>query len=266
MKICGLLVILSVGVALGQTPVSKVDFEVASVRPAAPTTGHFQYHMTMRIDGGRAVMSNASLVDLIGTAYRVKAFEISGPSWMSTEKFDIIAKLPDGSTAEQVPEMLQSLLAERFKLTIHRAPKDLPGLALVVGKKGPKLKVSPPEEASASSGWSRSFGQDGTMHIDARNLTMPALADLVARFLDYPVKDMSEIKGSYDMGLDFSSEDLRTGSRTSGVLAAGPAGDSDSSTSLVFASLEKLGLKLERRRLAIDAIVVDQLERAPTAN
>jgi uncharacterized protein (TIGR03435 family) len=85
---------------------------------------------------------------LLTTAYGVKGYQISGPSWLDSERFDIVAKIAKGATKEQFQLMFQNLLAERFKLTLHRDTKELPMYALVVGKGGPKLKVS--EEAATA--------------------------------------------------------------------------------------------------------------------
>jgi uncharacterized protein (TIGR03435 family) len=86
--------------------------------------------------------SNVSLRDIIRNAYRLKDYQISGPAWISSERYDVVAKLPADSSRDQIPEMLQTLLAERFKLTVHRESKDLPAFALVVGKNGLKMKES----------------------------------------------------------------------------------------------------------------------------
>jgi uncharacterized protein (TIGR03435 family) len=88
-------------------------------------------------------------------AYKVQPSQISGPDWIATQRFDIVAKLPEGATKDQTNEMLQSLLEERFKMTLHRETKEHPVFALVVAKDGPKLKESPPDsteplDASAS--------------------------------------------------------------------------------------------------------------------
>ncbi|HLK66631.1 MAG TPA: TIGR03435 family protein [Bryobacteraceae bacterium] len=250
---------IATGVALCQSPA----FEVASVKPAAPVTGHFQYHMTMRIDGARVDIVNASLTDLIHSAYRVNSYQVEGPSWMTTQKFDLEAKLPEGGSKDQVPEMLQALLAERFQLAVHRTRRDLPAYALVPRKGGAKLKDSP-QDAGAGT-WSRTFGPEGTMHMETKNMTAAALAQLVASFLDYPVVDMTDLHGSYDIPLDFSPEDLRTGAKLAGVGVAEDPG-LPSSGSAIGTSLQQVGLKLESRKLPIDLIVVDHLEKNPTAN
>jgi uncharacterized protein (TIGR03435 family) len=238
------------------------SFEVASIKPAAPATGHQQYHMTVAGDQGRIEFVNASLLDLVRTAYRVRAYQVKGPEWMATQKFDLIAKLAEGTTRDQAPEMLQALLADRFKLAVHRSKDVFPGVAMVVAKGGTKLTVSTAE--SAKSGWSRSFMPDGSMHVEAKKMTMPALADLIAGFLGYPVVDTTDEAGEYDVSLDFSPEDLSTGSKSAGVIASGA--DDRQTGSSIPASLQRAGLKLESRKLPLDVIVVDRLERVPTAN
>ncbi len=87
-------------------------------------------------------MGFSSLADLIRIAYRVKAYQVQGPDWMSQQRFEIQAKIPEGAAEDKVPEMLQALLAERFKLVIHRDRKELPVYALIVGKNGPKLTLA----------------------------------------------------------------------------------------------------------------------------
>jgi uncharacterized protein (TIGR03435 family) len=143
------------GALLAQTP--EPAFEVASIRPAPPITElaaqirSGKAHVGMSIDGARADFGFVSLADLIVQAYRIKPYQLTGPDWMKQQRFDVTAKIPDGASKDQVPEMLQSLLADRFKLAVRRETKELPVYALVVGKNGLKMKESPPEEAAAAS-------------------------------------------------------------------------------------------------------------------
>jgi uncharacterized protein (TIGR03435 family) len=97
----------------------------------------------MHINGLRAEFNYRTLRDLITDAYKVKPFQIAGPDWLGSQHFDIAARMPEGSTKDDAPKMLQALLADRFKVTIHRETQDHPVLALVVGKGGPKMKESP---------------------------------------------------------------------------------------------------------------------------
>ena len=108
------------------------------------------------------------LKNLIQSAYRVKSYQVSGPAWLDSERFEIIAKLPEGASQEQVPEMLQKLLQERFGLKLHRETKELPIYALVVGKNGPKLE----EVADAPGGpGPGGAGPGGMMRIEPGKMT-----------------------------------------------------------------------------------------------
>jgi uncharacterized protein (TIGR03435 family) len=98
--------------------------------------------MGAHIDAGRAEYLYVALRDLIVLAYGVKPYQVTGPDWMTTTRFDIMAKMPDGSKKDDAPKMLQSLLEERFKLAVHKSTAEHPVMGLVVGKGGPKLKES----------------------------------------------------------------------------------------------------------------------------
>jgi len=300
----GILLVLAAGAALGQTPA----FEVASVKPAAPLDRSQmlsgQMHVGMKVDAARVDIGSMSVAELIRIAYRVKAYQVSGPDWMTSERFDVLAKLPEGASSAQVPEMLQALLAERFKLTVHRESKEHAVYALVVGKNGPKLKESAPDadapaatndanpqvrisgrgentQVSISGGQigtaHLSMGPNGTMHLEAPRISMAAFADTLSRFFDRPVADLTELKGTYQVALDLSMEDLRTAAMTMGIMgpgmgagrgAARPPADaaSDPGGLSVFAAVQQLGLKLEPRKVALDFVVIDHLEKAPTDN
>ena len=306
----GFLLVLAAGAAMAQT----AAFEVASVKPAAPLDrGQIlsgEAHVGMKIDAARVDIGSMSLADLIRVAYRVKPYQISGPDWMASERFDVLAKMPEGATSEQVPEMLQALLAERFKLAVHHESKEHAVYALVVGKNGPKLKesladadapagagapdasdnVNPQvrvsgrgENASVSIsgggiGTARmSMGPNGTMRLEAPKMNMPALADTLSRFFDRPVVDLTELKGTYQVALDLSMEDLRNAARTMGMMGPGMGGGrdgarpptdaaSDPGGLSIFAAVQQLGLKLEPRKVPIDLVVIDHLEKAPTEN
>jgi uncharacterized protein (TIGR03435 family) len=136
---------------LAQTPGTPAPaFEVATIKPASlpgpAQVAAGKLHIGMNVDGARVDIGAMSLTDLIRTAYRVKSYQVSGPSWMNTTRFDVMAKIPDGAPKDQVPEMLQALLAERFGLKIHRESQEHSVYALVVAKGGPKLQESPPDD------------------------------------------------------------------------------------------------------------------------
>jgi uncharacterized protein (TIGR03435 family) len=127
----------------GQQPA----FEVASIRSAAQITPDMiaagKLHVGMKIDAGRVDIGFASLRDLVVQAYEVKPFQVADPDWMAAQRFDILAKMPEGATKEQVPAMLRTLLEERFKLVAHRENREQAVYSLEVAKNGPKFKEAP---------------------------------------------------------------------------------------------------------------------------
>jgi uncharacterized protein (TIGR03435 family) len=169
-----------------------------------------------------------SLSRLILTAYRLKPYQLSGPDWMWSQRFDIMAKLPEGASKAQVPEMLQALLAERFKLAIHRERKEQPVYALVVSENGPKLQAAaadaaaplpntpggrglytPDGDAYADANGNVAVtggplgpmrggrGSDGGLEMDMLKITMPGLAELLRPHEDHPVIDMTNLTGTH---------------------------------------------------------------------
>src|SRR5947209_1400099 len=154
-----LLCCASCWVAVGQQSSEKVAFKVASIKPAKPMPMG-QIRIGMRADAGMLRYTNVSLKDCIRVAYRVKDFQVQAPDWTASTRFDIVAKLPAGSSEDQIPEMLQALLAERFKLTSHRDTKEHAIYALVPGKGGPKLKAAEVAAADGAADTSKSGGYD----------------------------------------------------------------------------------------------------------
>ncbi len=129
----------------------KPAFEVATIKPAAPLDqakiiaalqGGGKMPVGANVDNKRAEYTYMDLKSLIAFAYGVKPYQITGPDWMATTRFDIVAKLPDGSTKDDAPKMLQALLEDRFKMATHRSTAEHPVLALVAAKGGSKLKAS----------------------------------------------------------------------------------------------------------------------------
>src|ERR1700689_335454 len=172
---------------------SKPAFEVATVKPAQPMDqakiiaalqSGGKMPMGANIDSRRAEYLYLDLKTLMTYAYGVKPYQITGPDWMSTTRFDIVAKMPEGSTKEDAPKMLQSLLEERFKLTTHRTGVEHPVLALVVGKGGPKLKASAEkpaaidESAPLKPGELNMDGPDGPVRVKVDMTTGGSVIDM----------------------------------------------------------------------------------------
>jgi uncharacterized protein (TIGR03435 family) len=148
---------------------AKLEFEVASIKPSALPGGGGNGVIRLGQKGGpgsgdpgRVTYTFTTILNLMADAYSVKSYQVSGgPKWLNSEQFDIVAKVPEGATKEQVQVMLQNLLAERFKLTLHRETKELPVYALVVGTKGPKLRDSTVTDTPPASDSQRKEGGRG---------------------------------------------------------------------------------------------------------
>src|SRR5215472_6338090 len=126
--------VLAAVAAVAQTP----TFEVASVKTSASDTGRPDIK---RDPGGGITLSNATLELLVVMAYNIQSFQIAGgPSWLRSRRFDVVAKAPEGAPKNQTWVMLQTLLADRFQLTVHREARELPILELTVAKGGPKIQ------------------------------------------------------------------------------------------------------------------------------
>jgi uncharacterized protein (TIGR03435 family) len=144
---CTILVILSASL-IAQTP-PKPAFEVASIKPAPDLASLILEirsgkrglgTLQTNIDGARVDMGYTPLNNMIVYAYRLKPHQIVGPDWLASQAFEIHAKIPEGASKDQIPEMMQTLLAERFKLTTHRENKEQSVYAIIVSKDGHKLK------------------------------------------------------------------------------------------------------------------------------
>ena len=142
------------------------SFEVVSIKPSAPpNVGRF-YVGTRggpgTSDPGRMTFSYVTVARLISQAFDIYPFQLSCPDWLNTERFDVIAKVRDGATKEQIPILLQNLLADRFKLKVHLETRDMPILELSVAKGGPKLKAATevPEHPEGVTN-EPSLGRDG---------------------------------------------------------------------------------------------------------
>ena len=264
------------GTAFAQTPAAtstsavaspapgSPTFEVASVRPAAPID---QATMiaglragkrpeSARVEGLRATFTYESLKQLVAYGYKVRSYQVSGPDWMTTDRFDIVAKLPEGTSRDDVPAMLQALLTERFKLAAHLETKEHPVLGLTLAKGASKLKEAPAHEAidvntplkpgeinqdsfdgplrltrnpngssTYNMGTRGAFtllvdGQTGTLHMTANGMTLVGFANMLNSLgggNGRQVVDMTGLKGNYDLAVDFSLSDLVNSLRDQGI-------------------------------------------------
>jgi uncharacterized protein (TIGR03435 family) len=261
----GLMVCTSFGM-FGQTPAATPSFEVASVKHAPPPTG-MGIRMQMGGDPGRVNYANVTLKIVMARAYGVKENQITGPDWLNSERYDIVATVAPDTPRDQIPAMLRKLLADRFKLTAHKEKKVLPVYALVVGKNGPKL-----HEAEAQAGMRMSMSPKGRRMTGA--VSIENLADTLSRFMDRPVLDMTGIKGTFDVDLEWTADGGQPGLML-GPPGGGPAEggggerrppENPDAPSIFTAVQETLGLRLEGRKNQVDILIVDRAEKDPTEN
>lgn len=243
----------------------------------------------VHIDGAQVHISYLSLKDYIASAFKVKLHQIIGPDWLGTERYNIDATLPAGSTRDDFPAMLQSLLEQRFELKYHRETRDLPAYVLTtVAKGGLKLKpvetdgAEPPKatEVTASggaSGTTVSYGNGSYFtladdKVEGRKLTMQLLADLLARFVDLPVVNQTGVDGAYNFTLQMTPEDYRAvlihSAIAAGVVLPPQALQMVEGNTMdsLFSALQADGLHLEKRKAPIQVLVVDSALKTPAEN
>jgi uncharacterized protein (TIGR03435 family) len=225
-----------------------------------------------RVDDAQVDLGGVDLSTLIQLAYGLPPDQISGPGWLEEEPFSIMAKLPAGASKSQVPEMLQTMLAERFKMTVHHEEKVRPVYLLEVGKGPLKLKESkgdnPGQDGCQGEGGGYRFCQNVTMEqfaeILSQGATMSAMAPVgtPSALLDRPVVDETELKGGYDFSLEYG----RVGAARVGRGGnSAPTGDGATLVPISDA-VKALGLVLKPGRHTFDILVIDHVERVPSEN
>jgi uncharacterized protein (TIGR03435 family) len=225
--------------ALGQTPPAPLSFEVASVKVSTSPDDGFA---NVDITPGAITIRNYTLRACIRTAYQVKDYQISGgPKWLDHDRYDINAKASGPANSQQLLLMLQALLAERFKLVVHRETRSFQGYELVVAKSGLKLKaVGSEADRSINS-------RPGVITAKATSLAL--LGHWLARILDAPVLDSTGISDVFDFKLEWTPDDAPQAADNQGLS--------------IFAALQdQLGLKLEPRKTPLEMIVVGSAEKA----
>ncbi len=267
-----------------QSPATAASpaFEAVSIKPSHDAPGV----MIRMMPGGRFEAQNITLKFLLEEAYGLKESQISGaPAWAGTEHYDIQAKPEDSSADEKLgPEerharlllMMQSMLADRFKLAVHHETKELPVYALVVGKNGPKFHeaaVKPDDPAPAEPpkpGGPMPRGgiwMKGRGDLTVNGASLDMFANVLSRQLGQLVVDKTGLKGNYDFTLKWTPDEGQ-GQMFKG--AGEPPRDAapppDASGPSIFTALqEQLGLKLESQKGPADTIVIDHVER-PSEN
>jgi uncharacterized protein (TIGR03435 family) len=289
-----------------QAAANKLAFVSATVKPSVRSnltsqgttfdiqTGNIEqiknnygFPQSVRFGVSQLQYGNMPFIDLIAMAYNVKLDQISGPGWMNDVLFDVEATLPPGASKDEISAMLQNLLQDRFKLVIHRVTKNQPVLALVVAKGGPKLQ---PATANPQPILTNKWG-DSTVR--SNNMSMTGLADLLSNLFQgaagqqgpwQEVVDQTGLTGQYQVSFITSKSYVTVRAQMQGMSVYSAGGgriyepqnphDVDTDVSaippppdpLIFESIQKLGLKLEKSKAPVEMLVVDHAEKDPTAN
>jgi uncharacterized protein (TIGR03435 family) len=241
----GVVLLLAAGLGSAQPADPRPAYEAATIKPNLSGSGSSSTNGTK----GQIVFTNVTLRRLIERAYDVKPIQVIGPNWLESIRFDITAKYPNGYKPEDRAPMLRRLLEERFKLAVHREPKDVPGYALVVARSG--FKLSP---ASGSDSSTNSNGDAKVETVTAKANSMAQFADLLARHLGAIVVDRTGVKGVYDFEVRWANEETNA------------ASEPDAPPSVFTAIQEKLGVRLQAQKVPVAMVVVDTIERVPTEN
>jgi len=185
------------------------------------------------------LMKNVTLQDCIREAYGVTDSQIAGQDRLSPDRYDVVAKIPPGVTIGQQPAMLQPLLAERFKLTVHHGTKEMPVYLLVVLKNGPKIQAV---ESTSKGG----ITSPHAGYMSAEAITMSRLAAFLSGAraqLEHTVVDRTALSGTFPFKLEWTPDDKQ------GADTLGPS---------LFAALqEQLGLKLEAGKAPMEILAID---------
>jgi uncharacterized protein (TIGR03435 family) len=257
LAVVGLLILAS-AMAFAQSTETSATFEIADVHPSPHVANQFFIGGVLR--GGRYAIKNATMVDLISTAYGVDADKVAGgPSWLEKDRFDIIAKAAPTTSPEALKLMLQSMLADRFKLVTHPDTKSMPVYVLSLGKGKPKLKEPAATGEPGCQPAPQSGTPGGSQNIDVlcHSMTMEVFAQTLRQmaggYLSNPVVDSTGLKGSWDIEIKWTPR---------GALAqAGSDGIS------IFDAVDKqLGLKLEPQKISQPVLMVDSVNETPTEN
>jgi uncharacterized protein (TIGR03435 family) len=267
--LCGFLCAVA-----AQTPDSRVVFEVAAVKHSRP--GDY----SAAANGGPGTsdpttytLENYPMSSILGIAYGVNSYQLSGPGWLDEERFTITAKVPEGATKEQFKLMMRNLLVERFKLAAHLAKQEVAGYQLVVAKGGSKLTASaghPKQDDEPAKPFKFAVDKDGYPELPPGRHSSMAMGYGRARwrFGDESMDDFTEALVS-QIGAPILNATGLTGKYDFVVLwstAQGPDAPTDYGPSVFAALQEQLGLKLESKKVPANLVVIDHIEKTPSEN
>jgi uncharacterized protein (TIGR03435 family) len=284
-------VILGTGFGFAQSTGDQPRFEVASVKPSPPggRIGSMDggpippgpFNMANH-DPERITWTKIRLIRVLMMAYDLPGARISGPGWLDTEMYDIVAPVPKGTTVADFKLMVRNLLAERFKLTLHRETKEVSGYALEIARGGLKIKESNnplmivddsgfPAPRPGNSVFLPGAGFSATIKVNdmnratVLNQSMPTIAKFLGTTVAMPVEDQTGSTGTYSFHLEYKPNP--PAATAAGGQTEPPAADIGAPGPDLFDAVQtQLGLKLVRKRVPQETLVIDHVEKVPTEN
>ncbi len=258
----------SQSVGSATAPDHASGFAVATIKPTDPHASGMRIEFRPNGFTARGITLREVIQEAYAT-YEENRLE-GGPAWLKVNKFDIEAKIDTERTPGfldlniyQRRAMLRKLLADRFKLTLHRESRQIPTYALVIGKNGPKLHETDAAEAPQTGikGVDMLITRSGSGELEGRNFTMPGLAQDLAGDTGRVVIDRTGLKGRYDISLHWTPDNLPT--NMAGGSSTDPIGTATGDPvwpSLFTALQEQLGLRLDAVRSPVEVLVTDHVE------
>jgi uncharacterized protein (TIGR03435 family) len=237
--------VLAVCASLAVAADAPSTFEVASIKPCEAGGG------AIDIAPGSVTMRCIRLTGAIRWAYNVLDVQVSGPDWLDSTRFEIIAKAGTPAKEPELQQMMQRLLADRFKLELRRQTKELNAMVLVVAKGGHKLKAVEQEGSPSFS--------TGRLNLTGKGATIAQLITFLSREIRQPIVDQTGLTGRYDYFLDIAAYVTDEMRQQQGPPVEAP--------SIVANALQaQLGLKVEAKKLPLEVLVVDKMEKTPSEN
>ena len=224
-------------------PAAPQQFDIATIKTESVPPPPFVRWILPQANDPQHFQSYSRAMDLIRWAYAVKEFQVSGPEWLARAVFDVQATTARPSSETAMRQMLQTLLADRFKLKLHREVREFLIYALVADKDGVKIPLVAAEAGQEDRG--EGAFEIGRGHLDSRGGTMSGLAMVLTHNVDRPVIDKTNLTGHYDFDLNYDPTG-RVGF---------PFG------AAIFAPIQTLDLKLEPQTETFEVLVIDAVER-----
>jgi uncharacterized protein (TIGR03435 family) len=245
-----IFLISTASVAFSQTSQPPPTFEVASVKVSPPSSEGMRMrpNVITPTPGGVTIL-NTSLKGVVQWAYHMQAIQVQGPAWLDSNRYDIMAKSSEAASPERLRQMMQTLLADRFKLVFHRETKEMQAYVVTIGKNGHKMKPSEGEGEMDAKPTGK-----GLM-VAFTHVTLAQLSEMASSPLQGVVVDQTGLQGAWDFTLDISNMAMQT-----------PTDKEDAIGMIIQVLNDQLGIKIDQKKVAAEMMIVERAEKIPVEN